>query len=305
MEMNANGPIRALGGAGTGKTVALMHRARHLARNVFDGRGIRLGRRQKAGADPRLRFTTASLNTLCRSAPAFLAYRVQFYTQCVDFRVEGTPNAPKEEHFHAGNVLLRLLTTSFGRPARPLTVLSRSLGARQCPTWSPKEVISTREINTPCWQKEVKRPGKDVLRPLSTTFPARKCPSQDPAEAFPEPQKSLSAVRPHHFRGRRLPSCRALRSLDALFGSTISASATQQRPPADSADPHQLLERLLGDLLPDLQKRLRSHAGRDRSRTRRPDRRGPRESPTLMRPACPSRPTEDTPARRSTECYRH
>ncbi len=42
VEMNANGPIRALGGAGTGKTVALMHRARHLARNVFNGADDRL-----------------------------------------------------------------------------------------------------------------------------------------------------------------------------------------------------------------------------------------------------------------------
>ncbi len=42
VEMNANGPIRALGGAGTGKTVALMHRAKHLARNVFDGPDDRL-----------------------------------------------------------------------------------------------------------------------------------------------------------------------------------------------------------------------------------------------------------------------
>ncbi len=42
VEMNANGPIRALGGAGTGKTVALMHRAKHLARNVFTGPDDRL-----------------------------------------------------------------------------------------------------------------------------------------------------------------------------------------------------------------------------------------------------------------------
>lgn len=33
--MNANGPVRVLGGAGTGKTVVLMHRAKHLAENVF------------------------------------------------------------------------------------------------------------------------------------------------------------------------------------------------------------------------------------------------------------------------------
>ena len=33
--MSANGPVRVLGGAGTGKTVALMHRANYLASQVF------------------------------------------------------------------------------------------------------------------------------------------------------------------------------------------------------------------------------------------------------------------------------
>jgi hypothetical protein len=37
VRMNANGPVRVLGGAGTGKTVVLMHRAKHLAENVFAG----------------------------------------------------------------------------------------------------------------------------------------------------------------------------------------------------------------------------------------------------------------------------
>ena len=35
VRMKANGPIRILGGAGTGKTVALLHRARHLLNEVF------------------------------------------------------------------------------------------------------------------------------------------------------------------------------------------------------------------------------------------------------------------------------
>ena len=37
VQMNARGPVRVLGGAGTGKTVALLHRAAHLVRNVFVG----------------------------------------------------------------------------------------------------------------------------------------------------------------------------------------------------------------------------------------------------------------------------
>jgi len=40
--INANGPVRVLGGAGTGKTVVLMHRARHLVRNVFKGEHDRI-----------------------------------------------------------------------------------------------------------------------------------------------------------------------------------------------------------------------------------------------------------------------
>jgi superfamily I DNA/RNA helicase len=40
--MQANGPVRVLGGPGTGKTVALMHRAHYLATNIFTGPDDRL-----------------------------------------------------------------------------------------------------------------------------------------------------------------------------------------------------------------------------------------------------------------------
>lgn len=40
--MNANGPVRILGGAGTGKTVVAMHRAKHLVSNVFTGKTDRI-----------------------------------------------------------------------------------------------------------------------------------------------------------------------------------------------------------------------------------------------------------------------
>lgn len=42
VRMHSNGPARVLGGAGTGKTVVAMHRARHLAREVFGGPGERI-----------------------------------------------------------------------------------------------------------------------------------------------------------------------------------------------------------------------------------------------------------------------
>lgn len=40
--MKSNGPARVLGGAGTGKTVVAMHRARHLAKNIFKEPGQRV-----------------------------------------------------------------------------------------------------------------------------------------------------------------------------------------------------------------------------------------------------------------------
>jgi superfamily I DNA/RNA helicase len=42
VEMNANGPVRVLGGAGTGKSVVAMHRAKHLVEKVFEGENQRL-----------------------------------------------------------------------------------------------------------------------------------------------------------------------------------------------------------------------------------------------------------------------
>ena len=42
VQMNAKGPVRVLGGAGTGKTVVLLHRARHLATQIFTGENDRL-----------------------------------------------------------------------------------------------------------------------------------------------------------------------------------------------------------------------------------------------------------------------
>jgi len=42
VQMNANGPVRVLGSAGTGKTVVLMHRANYLASQVFTGDNDRL-----------------------------------------------------------------------------------------------------------------------------------------------------------------------------------------------------------------------------------------------------------------------
>jgi superfamily I DNA/RNA helicase len=42
VSMTANGPVRVLGGAGTGKTVVAMHRAKHLAEEVFKEPGDRV-----------------------------------------------------------------------------------------------------------------------------------------------------------------------------------------------------------------------------------------------------------------------
>jgi hypothetical protein len=49
-ELKANGPVRVLGGAGTGKTVVAMHRARHLLESVF------------TAPDQRILFTTFTKN---------------------------------------------------------------------------------------------------------------------------------------------------------------------------------------------------------------------------------------------------
>lgn len=49
-ELKANGPVRVLGGAGTGKTVVAMHRARYLLENIF------------TQADQRILFTTFTKN---------------------------------------------------------------------------------------------------------------------------------------------------------------------------------------------------------------------------------------------------
>ena len=42
VSMRAGGPVRVLGGAGTGKTVVAMHRAKFLAEQVFAGKDDRI-----------------------------------------------------------------------------------------------------------------------------------------------------------------------------------------------------------------------------------------------------------------------
>jgi len=42
VEMKANGPVRILGGAGTGKTVCAIHRAKYLAQNIFKAENDRI-----------------------------------------------------------------------------------------------------------------------------------------------------------------------------------------------------------------------------------------------------------------------
>ena len=54
VERHASGPVRLLGGAGTGKTVVAMHRARWLAQQILDG--------PEAGRSDRVLFTTFTRN---------------------------------------------------------------------------------------------------------------------------------------------------------------------------------------------------------------------------------------------------
>lgn len=63
VERHWNGPVRVLGGAGTGKTVVAMHRARWLARQMADpGRDRDNGRNQAGGARKRILFVTFTRN---------------------------------------------------------------------------------------------------------------------------------------------------------------------------------------------------------------------------------------------------
>ena len=99
-----NGPARVLGGAGTGKTVVAMHRAKHLATQVF------------TGEEDRILFTTFTVNlahdihdTLTKLVPPTAMRRIEvahldkwtadfLRSQGYDYRIEyfGLPGSPLE-----------------------------------------------------------------------------------------------------------------------------------------------------------------------------------------------------------------